>query len=226
MIIVLRGHIRKSFQDDNLYNLIKKIYEKNSDLKIYITTFDIIQNSISWRRIEENNEKVSEEMIYNYFRELTQLIKYCMIIDDTKITLIGNLSGKIARTMAPVIGWKNYWYCKYQIIDYLYTSLENKKEPVVNLRFDIFSNSNNFKEVDVISFIENKKKIDFIKNVFIREKQSLGIDNVYMGNIETQNKLISRFYYHLDDILLYNKTIVNQEVLVFTENDIIFKKVT
>jgi hypothetical protein len=42
MILILRGHIRNSFDNNKLYELIKLIYEKNSDLMIYIHTWSIV----------------------------------------------------------------------------------------------------------------------------------------------------------------------------------------
>ena len=36
MILVLRGHIRNSFENKNLYDLVNEIYKKHTDLKIYM----------------------------------------------------------------------------------------------------------------------------------------------------------------------------------------------
>jgi len=46
--------------------------------------------------------------------------------DDSKINLIGNLYGNINNGPMPIIGWKNYWYGKYKIINYLHENIENK----------------------------------------------------------------------------------------------------
>ncbi len=109
MILILRGHIRKSFDDNKLYNLIKIIYNNNECLEVYISTFNKLQSNISWRYIEEINVVVNEEYIYNYFKDLTFLIKKILIIDDQKIDLVGNLLGKLSKSNMPVIGWKRYW---------------------------------------------------------------------------------------------------------------------
>jgi hypothetical protein len=224
MIVLIRGHIRNSFDNNKLYEFIKDLYEKNSDLEIYISTFSIVQNNISWRIIEIIDIPVTDEFIYNYFKDLSHLIKKIIIIDDTIIKLVGNVEGKINNGDAPLIGWKNYWYCKYEALNYINNSIENKNTYVVNLRFDLFSNSNNFNKNDSILFIENNKNKGLNKNLFIKEfhLRSFGIDNLYIGNIKTQYELASHFFYNLDDIILNNSIITNPELFVFIENEIIF----
>ena len=54
IILIIRGHIRTSFDNENLYTLVKNI-SKNYNLSIYIHTWNKVSNSISWRKIEENN---------------------------------------------------------------------------------------------------------------------------------------------------------------------------
>ena len=106
IIIILRGHIRKSFDDDKLYNLIKKI-NLIYNIHIYIHTWNIQQTNVSWRPIEKIDNIITKESIYNYFKDLSFLIKHIIIDDDTKIKLIGNLEGTIG-TICPLIGWKRY----------------------------------------------------------------------------------------------------------------------
>lgn len=224
MILILRGHVRNSFNDDNLYNLINKIYQTNNDLCIYISTFNIIQNNISWRKIDIINNVVTDEFIKTYFKNLSHLIKYILIINDTQIKLIGNLIGNINNGPAPIIGWKNYWYCKYQIINYINNLFENKQKFIVNLRFDIFSNSNNSSENEIINLIEKYKNKPLTQNIFAKNYKCYGIDNVYIGNLKTQYSLIFNFHHNLDQILKINEKTINQEFLVFVENTNMFCK--
>jgi hypothetical protein len=224
MILIIRGHIRNSFETKKLYNLIKKIYIKFPDLKIFIHTWNIFANNISWREININKKKVNIKIIVEYFDDLKHLIKKIIIDDDTKINLIGNLSGKINNGLMPIIGWKNYWYGKYKIMDYIYNKNINKNEMIVNFRFDIMNNSNNFDDKTIINFIKNNSKvIQFTKNVFMfNDENHCGIDNIYIGNIDTMYKLIFKFYYDLDDILSKNKDIFHQEFLVYRINSLLF----
>ena len=219
MILILRGHIRESFNTKDLYNFVKDLYIMFPDLNVYIHTWNIFANNISWRNIEINNNIVESSTIFNYFDDLKILIKKIIIDDDTKIKLIGNLNGLVALSKMPLKGWKNYWYGKYSIINYIYNTDIDKNEFVINTRFDLFCNSNNFNNIQIINFIKNNNKNLFIKNNFLIDKYKDGIDNIYIGNINTMYTLIHKFYYDLDNILtIYNK-IKNQEYLVFQLNN-------
>ena len=67
MIIVLRGHIRNSFDDTQIYNFISYL-SNTHNIKIYIHTWSIKQNNISWRQIKNDFTEINEEYIYNYFK--------------------------------------------------------------------------------------------------------------------------------------------------------------
>ena len=135
-ILVLRGHVRLSFCNDGLYNLVKNIHSKNTDLKIYIHTWNIIQNNVSWRNLDISGISVVNETIYRYFKDLNHLIKHIIIDDDSKIELNGKTDGTVLpKVKGPLIGWKRYWYGKYRIINYIHENLklENKNELIIIL---------------------------------------------------------------------------------------------
>jgi hypothetical protein len=223
MILIIRGHIRNSFKTKDLYNLIKKLHSIFSDLKIFIHTWNIFSNNISWRPIDINDENVNDAIIYDYFGDLKDIIEHIIIDDDSKIELIGNLSGKIDKSPVPIIGWKNYWYGKYKIIEYLYNKNIDKNEMIVNFRFDIMDNSNNFNEATIISFIQANSKMSLNKNIFVfNDENHTGIDNIYIGNINTMYKLINTFFYELDDIISKNNNTIHPEILVYRINSNIF----
>jgi hypothetical protein len=219
MILIIRGHIRNSFQTQDLINFIKTIYNIFPDLHIYIHTWNIFSNNISWRKIQINNTTVTQEIIHNYFGDLKHLIKHIIIDDDSKIHLIGNLVGTINNNNMPIIGWKNYWYGKYKIIDYIYNQHINDNEMIINSRFDIFNNSNIFDKELILTFIKNNNGKTFTKNVFMFDNdETNGIDNIYIGNINTMYKLVQLFYYELDFILSIYNNVFNQERLVYKVN--------
>ena len=178
MIILLRGHIRRSFGDNRLYNFIKNICKYNKDIEIYIHTWSIIQNDISWRIIEKKEIEITEDIINKYFRDCALFIKKIMIVDDKLIELNGTTTGIIPGTQCPVVGWKNYWCGQYQIMDHIYSNFNNKNKLVLNLRFDIFINPHGFIERDIINFL-NKNKY----NVLTENK-------LYMINFLCDNCLI------------------------------------
>ena len=222
MILIIRGHIRNSFDNKDLLNLVKSIHNIHNELKIYIHTWNIIANNISWRHIKENNTAVTEEMIYTYFEEVKNLIKHIIIDDDNDITLIGNTIGNINKGPMPLLGWKNYWYGKYKIVNYLFNENVDPEEVVINSRFDILNNSNSRDIRSIIQFIEQNSGCKFTKNIFMSNVERFGIDNIYMGNINTMYKLMREFYNSLDDILIKNDNTINQELLVFRVNDTLF----
>ena len=222
MILMIRGHIRNSFDTKDFYLLIKELYALYPDLKIFIHTWNIFANNISHRAVATNNKKVDNQIIYDYFDDLNHLIQNIIIDDDTKITLIGNLEGNIQHLGTPLIGWKNYWYGKYRAIEDICNKNIDKNEIVVNLRFDIMNNSISFSKETIINFINNNKMI-FTKNTFLfNDENHHGIDNIYIGNIDTMYKLIHNFCYELDKILIENKHIGAPEYLVYRINNTLF----
>jgi len=229
MILIIRGHIRKSFTNTDLLNFIKEIYNIEPDLKIYIHTWSIFSNNISWRTLEIDDTCVTKEIFYDYFGELKHLIQEIIIDDDSNIQLIGNLQGKINEELwhsndglTPLIGWKNYWYGKYRIIKYIYDDINiNPDEIIVNFRFDIIINNSDRVNL-FLDLIKNNKKSKFTKNKFLFDYEQLGIDNIYIGNINTMYSLIHKFHHELDDILIKNKDTIHQELFVYRENEKIF----
>ena len=222
MILLLRGHIRNSFKDHAFYGLVKNICLLDDTLEIYIHTWNIIQNTVSWRSLDENNTTVTEAMILEYFGDLASRIKHIIIENDADIKLIGNVEGRLPKSiLAPLIGWKRYWYSTYQVVNYVYClgNIDPTRE-VINCRFDILRNSNSIKPDTVLSFIKQHKGARFLKNWFNRRGNGAGVDNIYIGSIETQHKLVSHFYFNLDSIL--QTSAFGQELIVPEQNDLLF----
>ena len=76
MIFIIRGHIRDAFKVQHLYNLIKETYTIYPDLKIFIHTWNIFENNISWKIRRVNNTIVNEEVIKEYFGDLMNNILF------------------------------------------------------------------------------------------------------------------------------------------------------
>mgnify|MGYP003980813113 CR=1 FL=1 len=224
MILILRGHIRESFEDNNLLLLIEYIYKIYPDLTIYIHTWNVFSNNISWRNVKSNNKIVNKKIIYNYFRKFRILIKHIIIDDDKNITLHGKTKGKLFNSAMPIVGWKNYWYGKYQIIKHLYDNIENKETPIINCRFDVLKNSFSFNVNNILQFIYSNKNTIFVGNEFIFDTTKEGIDNIYMGSVKTMYILTRCFHNDLDKISSMYPEIINQEFSVFMLNNFILKK--
>jgi hypothetical protein len=226
MILILRGHIRGSFNTKELYNFVKELYTIFPHLTIYIHTWNIFSNNISWRDINTDDNIIEPSTIFNYFNDLKHLIKTIIIDDDSKIKLIGNLVGNVGKSKMPLKGWKNYWYGKYSIINYIYNTCTDKNEFVINTRFDLFSNSCscNYDRAQIIKFLKKNYINVFTENKFLKTEYFSGIDNIYIGNIDTMYTLISKFYKELDNILICNNSHADtgQEYFVFLLNTSLF----
>jgi hypothetical protein len=221
MILILRGHIRNAFTTPHLKEWVASVHKLCPALTIYIHTWSVFANTISWRPIQENTARVTKKTITDYFQELSPLIQHMMIEDDSQLPLIGNTIGKINNYMAPIKGWKNYWYGKYQILHYVQSRVL-PDEMIINTRFDVMRIPfNPLTHDQMISFIQQHRETVFTKNKFMYEEQHAGIDNFYVGNIGTMYPLAHHFHYHLDDILEKHHLDV-QENLEFLMNDELF----
>ncbi len=223
LVIMLRGHIRKSFKDDNLYLFIRELMTEYN-LFIYIHTWDIFQNNISWRNLQQDNTQVTEAIIYKYFRECKNAIKNIIIEPDNNISLIGNIFGTIANTKMPIIGWKNMWYGMNHNIHKIVVDIP-PNTPIVNMRFDLFDvfkeKSNHINKKNAINYIKSNYKSYYDKNIFYYKNETLGIDNIIMGNINTMYRLINHFHNNLDNIVLKYPNNKHQEFIVYRENNFI-----
>jgi hypothetical protein len=222
MYIIIRGHIRNSFTTNDLYNLIKYLSEKYI-IKIYIHTWSIKQNNVSWRPIENDFTEINIEYFQSYFQDLFKFVKKIIIEDDINIKLYGNVGGKMLLTKTSILGWKRYIYGQHKIIKYLYHK-KNKNKFLLNIRFDLFTNSFIFPYDEIMNFINNNYNNYHKKNMFLREGEYCGIDNIIIGTIKTNYKLISLIHYHLDDILVNNKDLEHPEFIIYRVNNLIFLK--
>lgn len=226
MILLLRGHIRGGFDDPRLFFFVHKL-SLQYDLKIYIHTWNIIQSNVSWRPMMTNDKIVTKELIYNYFGELKHLIKHIIIDDDTKINIIGNKTGNICSGACPLVGWKNMWYGKYEIINYIKSIIEDPNEIILNARFDMYNCPFAYLNNAILPTVQESLNNEFTKNIFVSKNEVKGIDNFYLGNCNTMYTLIEHFYKNLDEILekQHYKDLMNQEFLVYRENDVIFDNI-
>jgi len=226
--IILRGHIRGSFSSLNLYNLINELI-KYYEIAIYIHTWNIESNNISYRIIEGNNNIISEDTIYNYFGKLKNLIKKIIIDDDSKIELKGNLEGTIARSRMPTIGWKRYLYGQHKILHYV-TTIIKPYEKILNTRFDILNIPIPYIQVRysipiIINFVKSKYHLIFNKNIFRKNEFDICCDNLYISNVSIMYKFINHLYNNLDEILVNRmKDEVHQEKVFWSENNYLFNK--
>ena len=100
----------------------------------------------------------------------------------------------------------------------------NKEEMVITCRFDVLTNSNPITHNDIINFTNKNKGVKFNTNIFLRDYEFNGIDNIYIGNINTIHKLTHYFHTELDKILSENYNQCVSEILWYRMNIIMFDK--
>ena len=228
IIVILRGHIRNSFNNEHLYNYLSNL-NKKYNLYIFIHTWNIKNNSLSWRHSVENTSVVTKELIMKYFKNLK--IEKLMIDDDKKIQLIGETEGLIKTTLMPIKGWKNMWYGIHKIAQYILLNMHRYKFDsntfTLNMRFDYFTNStlNQYvSRVDNYNFVNklldsSSDKINFLKN----PPNHYGIDNIYTGKFYKIYYTILLFHFKLDEIICCYDMIHAQEKLVLLVQEYIDK---
>lgn len=218
IIIILRGHIRDSFDNNKIYNYL--LYLSNIyNTYIFIHTWNIKSNDISWKNIKKDNSIINEDIINNYFKNIK--IQKIFIDDESNVDLIGNVEGYINTTLMPIKGWKYMWYGIYKISDYILKNINKYNLDVntytLNIRFDYFTNSTiNQYNLNDLNLLYNfdKNKIRFMKNK-IDTKKMYGIDNIYFGKFYKIYYTARLFHSNLDYIIICFKDIHSQERLVY-----------
>lgn len=230
-ILILRGHIRNSFQNNMLKQMMVQLIKSFPQLQIYIHTWNVFSNGVSWRHIAKNENIVTPELIKTYFgNEVSQHIHCIMIDDDSKIKLEGRLEGNLyPGCLMPIRGWKNYWYGKRAICCKLFDDFwflqskiqksgDNQLNPnlidlscVISCRFDIFSNSNSISYASSLTFILNFFKkhkqqntadaVYATKNIMALQGEKYGADNLYGGSARTMFALSDHMHTNLDAIV-------------------------
>jgi hypothetical protein len=218
IIIILRGHVRDSFDNNKIYEYI--LYLSNIyKLYIFIHTWNIKSNDISWKNIKKNNSIINEDIITNYFKNIN--IQKIIIDDENDVDLIGNVTGIIKTTLMPIKGWKYMWYGIYKINNYILNNINkynlNENTYALNIRFDYFTNCTiNQYNLDYLNRLYNfnTNDIQFMKNIAHIDTM-FGIDNIYFGKFYKIYYTAKLFHSNLDYIIECFKDIYSQEGLVY-----------
>ena len=225
MKIILWGHIRDSFNNDDLYNLLDNINNK-FNLEIFIQTWSIFSSSLSWRSVEYNNNQVTSDIIKKYFRKLSDNIKIIEILDENTITLHGRLEGKIGKSNMPIKGWKFMLYGMFHITEIIYKSSSNKDENILITRFDIMNNSHSFSYSYLINYITNNINTEeFLFTHGISRKLKCGCDNLMIGKLQSLYNLLYNMHKNLDKVLNRHPLLRSQEwYFIYEQNYLESKK--
>lgn len=227
MILILRGHIRSSFDNMVLHDWVESL-SQTYPIRIFIHTWNIYQNSLCWRYMPEDRREVTEDTIHAYFGDLRRYIQKIIIEDDSQIVLAGKTEGFVGTTRAPLRGWKNYWYGQYAVVKYIVETFGGTpgidNECVVNTRFDLFNNSNSAFKENIQSLISQSLYlgVSMTKDELVfmhRGELMLGLDNFFMGRLSIMYSMLMHFHFDLEDIIQRYPSVQHQEYLVFYENE-------
>lgn len=228
--LILRGHIRDSFESKDMYNFVKHI-SSISNLKLYIHTWCIRNGKQSWKNYDnnfhniENTEEVTVEKITNYFRDI--IITKIIIDNDQTIQLLGNKEGLICNTKCPIIAWKNMWFGIHKIFSYI--NQNDICDKTIECRLDLFASTNscesNFEKAFILEKTNNYvlEKNKSTNPSFLTSTLKPGIDNIIYGDFNKIYLLVKLFHEHLDTISQKYPNITHQEYLVPIVSNNIFE---
>lgn len=216
--VVLRGHVRSSFEDDGLRWLLSDISERFGT-RIYAHTWNVVQNSLSWRGVEEVRREVNAGTVFDYLSGFD--VKSVAVDDDSSISHVGNVEGNIGRTRCPILGWKNMYWGKMAAMNAL-AEVEPPDSVTLQMRFDILLNPFSPKREEVVEFVS--REYDAIKNGpgderlrFLRMHCFMGVDNIYMAKALDMLRFTSYMYNDMDRILHVHRGTIHQEHIAFHE---------
>tara|TARA_B110000037_G_scaffold134203_1_gene152131 strand:+ start:2524 stop:3408 length:885 start_codon:yes stop_codon:yes gene_type:complete len=221
LVLILRGHIRDSFDDNRLYNFIVYLKQKFK-LYIFIHTWNVKSNNISWRTIKKDNTIVDERVIIDYFKNI-DIAKIIIDNDATNLKINGIVEGNIKTTLMPIKGWKNMWYGLNRLCEYILSNLKNinlnENTYTLNTRFDYFTNST------ITQYVKKPTNYNFMNKIFNFSSETLmflhnpphfyGIDNLYFGKFYKMFYTVTLFHTNLDSIIDCYDYIHAQEKLVY-----------
>ena len=214
--ILIRGHVRNSFDNDKFHLLIKEICD-DFECDIYIHTWNVIQTSRSWRQIHDDRTVVDEEFLKKNLVDVWPRVKGLMIDDEESVVLHGNTEGNIGWTPCPVKGYKSMFYGKLRVSEYAFNHVAHD-EIAVQTRFDVLANSFSISHEKIIDFIKNPPETtDRIK--FIDSNPICGIENLYIARIYDMYNFIKYFYLNFDEIYTKHNRTIHQEFPVFFERN-------
>jgi hypothetical protein len=212
LALCIRGHVRDGLFTRGLTQYIDQLTAKGHDVQLYLHTWKESEAKSSYRVLDRKYVfKVSDELLQNYFKDYN--VQKIIIDDDSKIKIYGKKTGHVSASTCPLLAWKRMWVGQHKILSHVYECQE-KYDVVINTRFDMFTTPVCYTPPSTLnSLILQKDNIAFKYPTYT--KNVVGVDNFYIGKIETMYKLVSDFYVSLDDILKTYSTIKHQEEIVY-----------
>lgn len=226
--VIIRGHIREAFSNNDLRDFIM-VLKETYNTRIFIHTWAEKNGSRSWKenyKFKKNkdlNEQKKQDttpvtinMIEEYFINIE--LAHIMIENDQNLTLVGQKDGLICKSLCPIIAWKNMWAGRYNLIHAI-NNLVKPDSTVLEFRFDLFSISNSCNSLFTVNSVYEKCKN--LKTSFMEDKPKCfstryicGLDNFMIGSFKQLFDLITWFHTDLDNIIALYPNVEAQEFLV------------
>lgn len=194
----IRGHLRNGLQDSRLNDYINFLKKRNHEIHLFLHTWKESEAKSSYKKLNRSNIfSVDKVQLSNYFSD--QTIKLIVIEDDTRLKLHGNLDGNIPGSSCPLIAWKRMWAGKFNLVSHLYHNHTYDYDLVVNTRYDKFTTP--------VCYTPTKNLLKLTtagRGLGLKYPQYhrllKGVDNYYVGDIQSMYDITSSFHYSLDDI--------------------------
>jgi len=248
--MLIRGHIRKTLDNQKLNTYINAISEKY-DVDLYLSTWDTSDatESPSWHSNKKKKEKlmttVYQKCLTKYFSSCTANLVESLIIRESDIQLLGRDFGKVGN--ASLKNWKKMWYGIYRGVNLIDV---NGYDIIINTRFDIneLDRDNAWKPMYYISPNEVIQKTIGCLDAFVKHnawnakilfgtgyksgryygklQMSNGCDNLYLGNSTELQYVVTQFQFNLDEVLNKFPVVTNHEKLLCRVcNNLSFNKI-
>jgi hypothetical protein len=186
--IMLRGHVRSSFDDNKLYDFLKNV-SSQYNIDIYVYTFSVKSAGKIYKSEdkEADNQKITEKDVENYLRDLMKITKTIIVDQNSSAKTINDRNiGNISRNKFLHM-WNSIYniikYVKNTKIDYIYA---------INMRLDYFQLASKFPKTFSITQMRRLFYIDvlndFIKN--LDKTQKICLTNI-VNNQENNKKIPS-----------------------------------
>jgi hypothetical protein len=239
MNLILRGHIRNSFENSALHDLMLSVVAKVPDIKVYVHSWNVVQSSASWRGMEENKNKVTPEIISDYLG-IGKNLRSVVVEDDGDVCVPGRVTGTVASTPCPIKGYKMMFYGMMRGSE-LVLEDSDPEELVVQTRFDMLSNWIRMSPERIVDFLDARpgegEPIRFLirpgENGRERELRldrwkrhgseyephwTAGVDNTFMATVKNMNRLLTHMYRRFDEVEAKYKRTNHQEWLLMFES--------
>jgi hypothetical protein len=207
MKVLIRGHVRQSLDTKDFYWLLKRL-DLMAGIEIYMQTWSVKQNALSWRPMIADDTEVTPELILDYMGDLSSKIKKIIVLDEKVVVLSGRTDGLIGNSKMPIKGWKYMLTGMKAVTDYV-NCVCRENEFVLLTRFDILTQK---PESYILDFVRQPLTRDLVfahdaSNEFVG-----GCDNLMLGRIRTFASLLKKMT-DLDIIINRYPNVKMQELL-------------